>query len=100
MIQGTTPEHKFTLPFDTNVISKVRIIYAQDDTPLVIKNTEDCALENNTVSVKLSQADTLLFSCFKPVHIQIRVLTLGGESLISKPIAVIVSRCLEKEVLE
>ena len=61
MIQGTTPTHTFTLPFDVSMVEKVRIIYSQKDQPVVIKNTEDCQLEGNDVFVVLTQEDTFAF---------------------------------------
>lgn len=97
MKRGTTPTHTFTLPFDTSIISKCRVIYSQNDDAKITKT--DVTMSGNTVSVKLTQEDTFALECSKFVEIQLRVLTLGGEALNSDIIRVPVDRCLEDEVL-
>lgn len=100
MIRGTTPTHIFDLSIDTSVIDKIRIIYAQDDTVLFVKERGACKFEGFTVIVKLSQEETLLFDCKKTVQIQIRVLTFGGDALSTPVQRVIIEKCLESEVLQ
>lgn len=99
MIQGTTPTHTFTLPFDASMIDKVRIIYSQNDTPLVTKNKEDCTVKGEKVIAKLTQEETFAFDCNEPVEIQIRVLTVDGAAVASHIKKVACDKCLEKEVL-
>ena len=99
MIRGTTPTHIFTLPFDASVVQSMRVIYSQDGTPVITKTLENCTIEAEAVSVKLSQEDTLAFDYTKLVEIQIRVLTPAGDALASDIICVSVARCLENEVL-
>ena len=99
MIQGTTPTHTFTLPFDVSMIDKVRIIYAQNDTPVVTKNTEDCKLEGNDVFVVLTQEDTFAFDHNEHVEIQIRLLTTEGKAIASHVKRIDCAKCLENEVL-
>ncbi len=99
MIQGSTPTHTFTLPIKVESIDKIRIVYAQNDKVLFVKNKEDCTLDGNCVSVKLSQENTLSLMSYKICVIQIRVLTVGGDSLVSNPISVPVEKCYDKEVL-
>jgi hypothetical protein len=41
MRRGTTPTHTFTLPFDTAMLSKVRIIYSQGNSPVVTRDNAD-----------------------------------------------------------
>jgi len=98
MIRGTTPTHIFTLPFDTEQIDKVRVIYAQDDRVVFVK--EECEKEANVVSVKLTQEETLKFDCRKKVEIQMRILTKDGEALASVIRKIDVEKCLESEVLK
>ena len=62
MIRGTTPTHLFRLPFDTSRIREIRILYAQGGKLLLEKTGADCVMEENTVSVTLSQEETLQFS--------------------------------------
>ena len=99
MMRGTTPLHVFTLPFSTTLIKNLRVIYSQQDEPVLKKELEDCTLNGNTIEVKLSQADTFSFDSKYPVEIQVRVLTNTDDALASLPQRVGVDRCLENEVL-
>lgn len=99
MIRGTTPTHIFNLPFDTAQIKQIKIIYAQSDDVIFCKDVKTCQLEQKTVTVKLTQEETLLFDCRLPVQIQIRVLTLGGDALATNIILASVEKCLDNEVL-
>lgn len=98
MIRGTTPTHTFDLPFDTTIIRKLRIIYAQNDVVILTKGLEDCTIEGNTVIVKLTQEETLKFDAHAVAEIQIRVLTHANDALASKPKKISVNRLLENEV--
>lgn len=100
MRRGTTPTHTFTLPFDVSMISKLHIIYAQNEQVVLTKSESDATLDGNTVVVKLSQEETLLFDCKRNTEVQVRVLTLGGEAITSDIIRVATERCLENEVIE
>ena len=99
MIRGTTPTHTFALPFDSSVISALRIIYAQGGEVIVTKTLEDVTVDGNDVSVKLTQEDTLSFDSEKAVEIQIRILTPSNDAIASNTIVVSALRCLENEVL-
>lgn len=99
MIRGTTPIHTFNIPFDTDIISKVRIIYAQNDTVLFTKTEADCDFKDKSIIVTLTQEDTFRFDHKEKVQIQLRVLTAKGEALSSTVDLVGVSKCLEDEVL-
>lgn len=100
MRQGTTPTHIFRLPFSTDMVSKVKVIYAQNNTVIFTKEGGACEYEEDTVKVRLTQEETLKFDCAKHIQIQIRVLTLGGDALTSEIKLVSVEKCLESEVLE
>ncbi len=100
MIRGTTPLHVFTLPFSTDLVEKVRVIYSQKDEIVLRKEGETCTLNDTNVSVKLSQEETFLFNCNYPVDIQIRVLMKSGDALTSLPQRVGLDKCLENEVLK
>lgn len=99
MMRGTTPVHTFTLPISTEMVSNVRIIYAQSGEQVLVKEGKDCTLSGNEVTVRLTQAETFLFDCKKRVEIQLRVLTAGGDVLNSEIMEVIVARCLDNEVI-
>ena len=97
---GTTPTHNFRLPFGTETIRKVRVLYAQNDAVIFKKEDEACTREGNTIKVQLTQDETLLFDYKKPVQIQLRVLTSDGEALTSQIVKVWPDKCLESEVFE
>jgi hypothetical protein len=78
IIQGTTPEHEFTLPFDTSLIKELRISYGQKGREVIVKYDEDCTLDKDVIKVRLSQEDTFLFSSSSNVSVQIKVLTNSG----------------------
>lgn len=99
MQRGTTPTHFFNLPFDTSLISCVRVIYAQHDQVVFVKSTADCIMEGDQIRVTLTQEDTLLLDCSALVQVQLRVLTTAGEALATDVILVGVGKCLDNEVL-
>ena len=99
MKRGTTPTHIFTLPVDTGLLSNIRIIYAQHGNPILVKEGNSCQLEDNTVTVKLSQEETFRFDHRTFVEIQLRALTKDGEAMNSDIIKADVYRCLDDEVL-
>lgn len=105
MRRGTTPTHTFELPFDVSSIKEVQITYSQSDHYLdekrtkVVKTTKDCKLEGKTISVDLTQQDTLAFSHKLQVAIQLRVLMFDKTALVSEVIKRDVEPCLDNEVL-
>ena len=82
--QGTTPTHYFDLPFDCGVIAAIRVTYKQEDVIVLEKELADCSFEGNTVSVTLTQEETLGFDHEQVCKIQLHCKTLGGQALISK----------------
>jgi hypothetical protein len=99
MRQGTTPKHTFTLPFDTSIVAKVRVVYAQRDDVKIVKTEADAEMQGNNLSVKLTQEDTLQLNGSLKTHIQVRVVTHDGDSFVSDIITVNTDRCLDGEVL-
>lgn len=100
MIRGTTPRHQFALPFNTDVIKCIEIVYSQDGANKVIKKTEDCTMGNSAVMVRLTQEETLQFEEDNCVEVQIRVLTTAGDALASHIMRVRCEDCLSDEVLK
>lgn len=97
---GTTPTHIFKHKLNPHLISKVRIIYSQDDEKILVKEHEDCTVVEGTIKVKLTQEDTLKFDYKKPVEIQVRVLTVSGDCPTSAIKVISAGRCLDDGVLE
>lgn len=100
MRRGTTPTITFTLPFDTaGVIKDLRASFAQDNEIIIEKKIVDCTLDGNTVSVDLSQEDTLKLTHDKAVKIQVKILTIDGQVIASIPRSVPCGEILNTEVL-
>lgn len=111
--RGSTPSHKFTLPFDVPPGSFLKVVYAQanvkDGNPqfLFEKTTESCSVEGRTIAVKLTAEETLMFDCTPhflhgryapaPVFIQVGVETSTGEKSWSNIIETTVETCLRKD---
>lgn len=99
MRKGTTPSFSFTLPFDTSVVEKAKVIFKQDNRIVLEKYNEQCTLDGNTIHVKLTQEETYLFESDKYAKMQLRVLTTGGDALASEIFEVFVEEFLDDEVL-
>lgn len=96
---GSTPTHRFTLPFDEESISALEITYCQNRRVVLRKNERECVIKGNTVEVKLSQEETFEFTADVNVEIQIRVVSSNGEVFPSDIFTVSCKRCLSDEVL-
>lgn len=100
MIRGTTPEYTFTLPFETELIETGRISFAQDGRLILQKTMDDCVLEAQSITLKLTQEETFRFdSNGGYAEIQIRILTTGGDALASELLYDTVEPTLDSEVL-
>lgn len=99
MIIGTTPTHTFTIPIDVSQIADLRISYAQDNNVLLTKSIKDCVLKGKTISVTLTQEDTLKFNSSTQIKTQLKILTTENVVLVSKISVLLVDECLNKEVL-
>lgn len=93
IIRGTTPTHVFHIPFSIDGIVATYITYAQDDRIVVDKRLDEISADvfTNTITVNLSQDDTLAFSCKKKysdniVLIQIKLLYENDIVCVSIPI--------------
>ena len=99
MIQGTTPTYTFNLPIETGKISRVRVIFAQDDTEILRKEIGDCELVDKTIKTELTQEETQLFESGKRVQIQLRVKLNDGTVMASRIYTVHCLDALDEEVL-
>ena len=77
MRRGTTPTIVFTLPFNVSEINNVEIYFSQDDELLLTKTMDECVLAGNTITVTLSQQDTLALDELK-TEIQVRFMFNDG----------------------
>lgn len=92
MRQGTTPTHIFDLPFDTGDVERLEITYEQNDKVVLQKQKNDCTLEGNEVSVKLTQEETFLFEAGTNIIAQIHAVSVYGDAVNSDEVYI---RCLE-----
>ena len=99
MRRGTTPTHTFTIPFGVENVADALIVYVQGDEEILRKTVSHCRMEGNTLSVDLTQEETLSFSCKQKAQIQVKVLTNDGKVLVSNVITADVTKCLIDEVL-
>lgn len=100
MVKGTTPTHIFELPFDSSSVSKVKIVYTQNNKVILTKRNEDVTFDGNYISLKLTQEETFLFDHSRSVQIQVRVLDNDNVALASTIMSVSVDKCLDDEVLQ
>lgn len=99
MYRGTTPTLTFTLPFETSLIEKLCLGFAQKGAVILEKHLEDFTLNGKQLSLKLSEQDTLSFDASETwVEMQFRVL-IGGSVSASKIMKTEVQRIICEEVL-
>lgn len=99
MIQGTTPTHTFNLPFTTDTISALRIAYEQSGKVVLTKETNDVETTSKTITVKLTQEETLKFDANVPVRIQLHVRMEDDTTMASVVETVPVYILLDRRVL-
>lgn len=100
MIRGTTPTHYFTAPCSKENISKVNILYAQDDIFLFKKKTKDCTIEGSKITTKLTRDETLKFDHKKSAQVQAVIETTNGDVIESLVKTVGVDKLLYDGVIE
>lgn len=98
MRQGTTPTIQITInDIDLNEMQNIYVVFEQNGY-ILKKESSDLDIEGNTVSVSLSQEETLNFkegTC----NIQLRMITKGGVAIASPIKTTKVYRVLNKEVI-
>ena len=100
MIRGTTPTHYFRLPFGEEMIQSIEIYYKQGFREVLTKTKQDCSFDGKTVTLRLSQEDTLGFKEGELVKIQVRILTPAGDSIASNIMKATVDELLSDEVIK
>lgn len=98
MRQGTTPTIQITInDIDLNEMQNIYVVFEQNGY-ILKKESSDLDIEGNTISVSLSQEETLNFkegTC----NIQLRMITKGGVAIASPIKTTKVYRILNKEVI-
>lgn len=99
MKRASTPTHRFELMTDLSALKDIMITYKQGDKIVLEKARQDVTMEGKTAVVKLTQEETNLFAADTDVKLQVRILTLGGESYPSNVVTVPVEDVLNDEVM-
>lgn len=110
MFTATTPKHTFTLPLDTGECKTIRIVYKQavkgcgKPVKLIKEYTNGTTapgmtLDEDTVIIRLTQQETLLFNEGN-VNVQVRVVTNGGDVIDSQIMSVSVVEAADNDILE
>ena len=97
--RGTTPTHTFTLPFEVDLISDLRITYSQNKNEILTKSRDEVKFYENDILVTLTQQETLLFTDKTPVFIQIKIKLKSGQVVSSEIITMRVDPSLNEEVI-
>lgn len=98
MIRGTTPTHIFNVNVDLTDADVIYITYKQSDSIVVEKEKSDCTITADSVSVTLSQEDTLKFNT-AAVEIQIRARFPDGSAIASNIMQTTATRILKGGVI-
>lgn len=100
MYRGTTPTITFTLPLDCGRITALNLCFVQQEQIVLEKNLQDCAINENALSVMLTEAETLLFDSKKGmVEMQLRI-GCGATRMASNIMRLSVDRILKDGCLE
>lgn len=99
VIRGTTPVHHFDLPYPQEIVNDIRLSYCQKGKAIITKTINDCNLEDNIITVELTQKDTLSLLPNKTVLVELRV-QLADNSVVSndQPIELRVIDTVNEEV--
>ena len=96
MIRGTTPRNTFKVNLDLRECDVLYVTYKQAGRTIIEKTINDVTITENTVVVKLTQAETLKFASGDvPLSIQIRAGWANGERVASTKIRTTVDGILK-----
>lgn len=99
MIRGTTPTMRFCLPFNADLLDAAYVTIVQDGKTVIEKTLEECEADENMLSFRLTQDDTLKFEEGQWVEIQMRARMKSGEALASQIERTTVQRILKEGVI-
>lgn len=99
MYRGTTPVLNFKFPFNIDTLQDVYVTFEQKCGVNYDKTLEDSQVQGDTLTITLSQQDTLRLKHDRPLMIQIRAKTPDGTALASHIITVDVKEILKEGVI-
>lgn len=103
MIQGTTPNLHFNLPFSSSLIKSAEITLQYNDSlksVLIVKTFEECELGETSISARLTQEETLQLPAPATANVQLRIVTTDNVVMATEPFIVLVKELLKKDVIE
>ena len=102
MYRGTTPTLTFKTNFNLDTIINLTIVFKQGGEIKLKKYLENCEVntENKSISVILSETETIEFIPNKDLHIQIRIRFKDGTVISSKVITIYIDDILEENILQ
>lgn len=99
MYRGTTPTLTMKLPFAVGLIKELSIAFSQNGELLLEKTKKDCILVGDTITLNLTQEDTLKLTPIK-VEMQVRILDTSDQAFASKVYMLPVNKILRDGVLD
>lgn len=107
MIRGTTQELIFDVGMNTDEVSQLWLTFSHSNrlnAEIFTKEINDVILSGTTITVPLSQEETLLLNQYnlkdKIIYIQLRVLLNDGQALASSIVEMTVNHLLKGGVIE
>lgn len=97
--RGTTPTQIFTLPFEKELVSDLKITYTQGKQRILVKLKKDVSIEGNDISFMLTQEETFKFKEKENVLVQLKIKTVDGQVFNSDIIYLRVDPTLDDEVI-
>ena len=86
IIRGTTPRVRFSLPFPNSHVAIGIVSAKQYGEVMMEKNVQDCDMEEDSVCVKFTQAETLALLPDTTASITLIVKTVDGDRFETDPI--------------
>lgn len=95
MFIATTPTLKFELPIEANTVAAGYITIAQKGKSIIDKPLSEWTCSEKTVSVRLTQKETMQLQPNANVEIQMRIRLADGTALASKIFSLTAERVLK-----
>lgn len=97
-MRGTTPTHTFRVPIDLTSAVALKVYYKQGYEVLVEKEKQDLVVTPTTITVELTQEETLRFADGQ-IKMQIRARMPNGKAVKSKVKTTSADELLKNEVI-
>lgn len=100
MVRGTTPTLTFNLPMAVSTLSEYWVTVSQRyDNIRIDRDKTTLTASGSSIVANLTQEETMRLVPDKPVFIQLRVLTSGGDAMASEIFKTTVGEVLREEVI-